>query len=138
MPDVCHELNEVMGIRTRTGKKFAYNSICRIVNNEVYTGALIYNKYWKKRKERPKNEWKRIKNAHPAIIDEETWTKVNEIVNTYSFSAPRARNKIYPTTKLIFVGTVEKYRGLKWHTQARCTLRFVNIVKTGRICMNRF
>ncbi|MHC2832619.1 recombinase family protein [Bacillus sp. F9_6S_D1_P_5] len=131
IPEVCDELNEVMGVRTRTGKKFAYNSICRIVNNEVYTGDLIYNKYWKKRKERPKNEWKRIENAHPAIIDKETWTKVNEIVNTYSFSAPRSKNKIYPTTKLIFCGNCGKVQG----TQMAHTGKLY--IKICRYCKNR-
>lgn len=131
IPEVCHELNEVMGVRTRTGKKFAYNSICRIVNNEVYTGALIYNKYWKKRKERPKNEWKRIENAHPAIIDKETWTRVNKIVNTYSFSAPRSKNKIYPTTKLIFCGNCGKVQG----TQMAHTGKLY--IKICRYCKNR-
>ncbi|MEB9551090.1 recombinase family protein [Bacillus cereus] len=131
IPEVCHELNEVMGVRTRTGKKFAYNSICRIVNNEVYTGALIYNKYWKKRKERPKNEWKRIENAHPAIIDKETWGKVNKLVNTYSFSAPRSKNKIYPTTKLIFCGNCGKVQG----TQMAHTGKLY--IKICRYCKNR-
>ncbi|EJV49968.1 recombinase family protein [Bacillus toyonensis] len=131
IPEICHELNEVMGVRTRTGKKFAYNSICRIVNNEVYTGTLVYNKYWKKRKERPKDEWKRIKNTHPAIIDEKTWAKVNEIVNTYSFSAPRSRNKIYPTTKLIFCGNCGKVQG----TQMAHTGKMY--IKICRYCKNR-
>ncbi|MED3395502.1 recombinase family protein [Bacillus wiedmannii] len=91
----------------------------------------MYNKYWKKRKERPKNEWKRIENAHPAIIDKETWGKVNKLVNTYSFSAPRSKNKIYPTTKLIFCGNCGKVQG----TQMAYTGKLY--IKICRYCRNR-
>ncbi|PFD84329.1 recombinase [Bacillus anthracis] len=108
--DVYHELN-MMKVKTRTNSKFAFNSVVRIVNNEAYKGTIVSNKYLDKNAMRPKDEWHYVSNVHPAIVDEATWKKANKIVNTYSFSAPRSRNKIYPTTKLIFCGNCGKIQG---------------------------
>ncbi|PGM93271.1 recombinase family protein [Bacillus cereus] len=108
--DVYHELN-MMKVKTRTNSTFAFNSIVRIVNNEAYKGTIVSNKYLEKNAMRPKHEWHYVSDVHPAIVDEATWDKANKIVNTYSFSAPRSRNKIYPTTKLIFCGNCGKVQG---------------------------
>ncbi|MED3199003.1 recombinase family protein [Bacillus toyonensis] len=108
--DVYHELN-MMKVKTRTNSTFAFNAVVRIVNNEAYKGTIVSNKYLDKNAMRPKNEWHYVENVHPAIVDEATWEKANKIVNTYSFSAPRSRNKIYPTTKLIFCGNCGKVQG---------------------------
>ncbi|MDA1660366.1 recombinase family protein [Bacillus cereus group sp. TH153LC] len=108
--DVYHELNK-MGVKTRTNSTFAFNSVVRIINNEAYKGTIVSNKYLDKNAMRPKDEWHYVENVHPAIVDEATWEKANKIVNTYSFSAPRSRNKIYPTTKLIFCGNCGRVQG---------------------------
>ncbi|MFJ6030592.1 recombinase family protein [Bacillus toyonensis] len=108
--DVYHELN-MMKVKTRTNSTFAFNSVVRIVNNEAYKGTIVSNKYLDKNTMRPKDEWHYVSDVHPAIVDEATWEKANKIVNTYSFSAPRSRNKIYPTTKLIFCGNCGKVQG---------------------------
>ncbi|MCC2444239.1 recombinase family protein [Bacillus cereus] len=108
--DVYHELN-MMKVKTRTNSTFAFNSVVRIINNEAYKGTIVSNKYLDKNTMRPKDEWHYVSDVHPAIVDEATWEKANKIVNTYSFSAPRSRNKIYPTTKLIFCGNCGKVQG---------------------------
>src|SRR5699024_9135125 len=70
-----------------------------------YKGKLINNRtIGQNEGERPKHDWIVVENAHPSIIDEETWKEANKIVNTYKFSKPRAKNRIYPTSKLIFCG----------------------------------
>ncbi|WHX99297.1 recombinase family protein [Neobacillus sp. DY30] len=113
--DVYHELNG-MGIKTRSGRKFHFNAIERIVNNYAYKGTIVNNRIIGHHDgERPKNEWIIVENVHPAIIDEEIWEKANTIVNTYRFSAPRSKNKIYPTTKLIFCGNCGKVQGAQYH-----------------------
>ncbi len=112
--DVYHELNK-MGLKTRTNSEFTFNGILRIVNNEAYRGALVSNKYDGKNKTKPKSEWHYVENAHPAIIDNETWYKANKIANNYSFSAPRSKNKIYPTTKLIYCAVCSKVQGSQYY-----------------------
>ncbi|MGG3911266.1 recombinase family protein [Peribacillus simplex] len=129
--DVYHQLNK-MGVKTRTNGKFFFNSIVRIVNNEAYKGTIISNRTIGRHEAiRPKEEWIVVENAHPAIIDEAIWEKANKIVNTYSFSAPKSKNKIYPTTKLIFCGNCGKLQGC-------------NVAPTGKtyikicvVCKNR-
>lgn len=108
--DVYHALNK-MGVKTRTNSKFAFNSIMRIVTNEAYKGTIVSNRYIAKDKQKPKSEWIYIDNAHEPIVDKQTWDRANKIVNTYSFSALRSKNKIYPTSKLIVCGNCGKVQG---------------------------
>lgn len=108
--DVYHDLNK-MGVKTKNNSKFAFNSIMRIVTNEAYKGTIVSNRYVAKDKQKPKSEWIYTHNAHEPIVDEQTWSKANKIVNTYSFSAPRSKNKIYPTSKLIVCGNCGKFQG---------------------------
>ncbi|WHY28121.1 recombinase family protein [Bacillus wiedmannii] len=113
--EVRQELNKY-GVKTKEGKKFSFNSIFRIINNEAYKGTLVYNRYKvtderrrdgkrKKTIELPKDEWERIEDAHPAIIDKATWEKANEIVNTYSFAKKRKSSTTYPTSRFTYCGT---------------------------------
>lgn len=108
--DVYRDLNK-MGVKTKNNSKFAFNSIMRIVTNEAYKGIIVSNRYIAKDKQKPKSEWIYTHNAHEPIVDEQKWNKANKIVNTYSFSAPRSKNKIYPTTKLIVCGNCGKVQG---------------------------
>lgn len=112
--EAYQELN-MMGVKTRTGGKFHFNSILRIVNNEAYKGTIINNRIIGKHGEvkRPKDQWIIVENAHDPIIDEETWKKANKIVNTYSFSRKRSDVKTYPTSKLIYCGNCGKVQGVQ-------------------------
>lgn len=104
-----------MGIKTRQGYDFKYNSIVRIVNNEAYKGTIASNKTIGQYKPRPKEEWIMVHNVHPAIVDEATWDSANRIVNEYSFKAPRSKNRIYPTSNLIYCANCGKIQGCNNH-----------------------
>ncbi|MCM2531671.1 recombinase family protein [Neobacillus pocheonensis] len=97
IPDLIRNLNRLQ-IKTRTGSKWHYNAIQRVINNEVYKGWLHG-----------------IEGTHEPIVDGEIWDKANKIVNEYSFKAPRSKNKIYPTTSLIFCGNCGKIQGTNYH-----------------------
>ncbi|MEH6946219.1 recombinase family protein [Bacillus sp. JJ634] len=97
IPSLIKEL-ERMHIRTRTGSQFHYNAILRIVNNEVYKGCLHG-----------------LKDTHEAIVIADVWNKANTIVNEYSFKAPRSKNRVYPTTGLIYCGNCGKVQGCNYH-----------------------
>ena len=64
---------------------WAYNTIKRIISNEVYIGTLIQGRErkvsYKSKKVviAPKDEWVVIKNSHEPIIDEETFNKVQKL-----------------------------------------------------------
>ncbi|MED3911283.1 recombinase family protein [Peribacillus simplex] len=115
IPTLINHLNSI-GVKTREGKSFHYNSIQRIINNEAYKGTIISNRNVGKHSNeiRPKDEWIIVQNAHPSIIDETTWNAANKIVNEYSFKAPRSKNRIYPTSNLIYCSNCGRLQGCNY------------------------
>lgn len=67
-----------------TTKNWSYQTIHTILNNEMYLGHVIQNKYNnlsykdKKHVKQPKEKWIRALNQHEAIIDEDTFLRVQE------------------------------------------------------------
>ncbi|MGD6815485.1 recombinase family protein [Metabacillus sp. 113a] len=107
---------ELMGIKTKMGSPFRYNSIKRLVNNECYKGMMVSNRgIGKNIGVRPKEDWIVVHNNHEAIVSESVWEKANKIVNEYSFKAPRSKNRIYPTSNLLFCGQCGKVQGCNYH-----------------------
>ncbi|SCC62124.1 Uncharacterized protein BCZB5J_05098 [Bacillus cereus] len=114
IPSLIGQLNN-MGIKTRQGYDFKYNSIQRIINNDAYKGTIASNKTIGQYKPRPKEEWIIVHNAHPPVVDEATWETANKIVNEYSFKAPRSKNRIYPTSNLIYCANCGRVQGCNNH-----------------------
>ena len=73
-----------MGFRTKFGNFFAKNSLNSILANEKYVGIYVYNKRQDEKDcrgkrnpyIRPKEEWIQIQGGIPAIIDMETFERV--------------------------------------------------------------
>lgn len=58
---IAQILNE-QGIKRRNGKKWTKDNILSILQNPIYKGERIFNRYDSKtRKEKPQDEWIRIK-----------------------------------------------------------------------------
>ena len=109
---------KTMGIKTKEGKDFHYNAIIRIISNECYKGTLISNRgIGKHEGVKPKEEWIVIDNNHEAIVTEEVWDKANKVmdISINSFKAPRSKNRIYPTSSLIYCGQCGKLQGCSNH-----------------------
>jgi site-specific DNA recombinase len=107
IPELIDALDR-MNIRTIKGKKFAYNSIQRIITNEAYYGLFVGNKYEGKWKLRDIDEQIRVPNSHPALVDYDTWIKANQIVTAYKFKTPRKKNNAYPTSNILLCGNCGK------------------------------
>ena len=66
------------------------DTVAQILRNEVYIGNLVQGKTtyvsYKNHKEKavPKKEWCRVENTHEAIIDMDTWNKVQSILGTHT------------------------------------------------------
>lgn len=120
IPNILKQL-ENMGIKTREGNSFHYNSILRIINNEAYKGTIVSNRTTGKHANtiRPKDEWIIVHNAHESIIDENTWNEANKIVNEYSFKAPRSKNRIYPTSNLIYCANCGRVQGCNYKANVK-------------------
>ncbi|MBP3761673.1 MAG: recombinase family protein [Ruminococcus sp.] len=73
------------------------STIARILSNEMYTGTLVQGKSHhisyknKKRKKVDKSEWVRIPNTHEAIIDNETWSRTQDRLNSHSRVGKRSQ-----------------------------------------------
>ena len=89
----------VISDRPREKIKWSTNAIKTILTNELYLGHLIQGKRttvsYKNHKimNKPKSKWIRIENTHEAIIDEETFKKVQ--------IAMKERTKAMKTTGII-------------------------------------
>jgi site-specific DNA recombinase len=129
IPVIVEQLT-LMGATTRDGKPFRYNSILRLINNECYKGTLISNKTIGKHEgTRPKDEWIVVNNCHEAIVEEDVWEKANQLVNEYSFKAPRSKNRTYPTTRLIHCGQCGKLQGTNY--QERLDKIYIKVCGCG-------
>ncbi len=84
---VIRILNE-RGYRTRKGRKFAINTIKRLLTDPVakglrrtnYTDSQGPGKFWKLK---PEEDW--VFQKVPAIVSEELWDKVNAIIEAQTF-----------------------------------------------------
>lgn len=74
------------GIKLDATKYWTYATIHRILTNEMYIGNMVQNKYFRsmhgKAKKLPKSEWIIVKDTHPAIIDRQTWDRVQTIMKS--------------------------------------------------------
>ncbi|MDC2863176.1 recombinase family protein [Bacillus sp. BP-3] len=81
---ITNELNR-LGIKPKNKSVWQMTSVQRIVRSPIYKGTFILNQYTsvkvggkKKQIRNPKEKWFVFPNHHPAIVDEETWSQVNE------------------------------------------------------------
>ena len=78
------------GYRNYNGNRIAHNTMAGIISNPKYKGYYVGNKvrivdmFTKKQKFLPPEEWVMFKDETgdivPAIVDEETWDKANEVL----------------------------------------------------------
>ncbi|WP_010174825.1 recombinase family protein [Bacillus coahuilensis] len=92
------------GILTATGKEYWKPMVIRrLLLNPVYIGTVEFNKTMtviengkKKKEKRPEKDWIIVPNAHPPLIDEETFYKAAEIMQE-NRSSPKVRLEFEPT-----------------------------------------
>jgi site-specific DNA recombinase len=72
-----------MDYRTKRGRPFAKNGLHSILHNEKYTGVYIFNKKLEKDvsgkrrpQVKPESEWVVIEDGVPAIVDKDTFNRV--------------------------------------------------------------
>lgn len=81
---------------------WTYSTINRILQNEMYIGNMVQNKKSQKMrgksKSQDKEDWIVVKGTHEAIIDEQTWNKVQDLLKR------RTRNLDLNSNMSIFAG----------------------------------
>lgn len=66
------------GLKTRAGFPWSKTVLHYMLTNETYTGTIVFNRFKQNEEVRKRNEPEkliRVENAHPAIIDKETFDK---------------------------------------------------------------
>lgn len=104
---VTHELNE-KGIKTPENKTWAANSIRRILTNPTYAGRIWYGKRktelatGKLRNVKPEL-WKVVKGEHEAILSEELFSNVQELLKQ-KYMKPSKAKGVYLLAGLLRCG----------------------------------
>ena len=104
--EVVRHLNK-NGYRDRENKFWNLSRVNKILRNEVYKGIYVYNKRTATKKNghwiKPKEEWVIVERKDWAIIDEELFNEVQEILNLNKTST----SKRLGTGKSLFGGFIE-------------------------------
>ena len=63
---------------------WTYSTINKILQHEMYTGTMVQGTTWREIHGKPelldKSEWIKVQGTHEAIVDEETWEKVQRLL----------------------------------------------------------
>ena len=95
------------GYTTRKARKWETNAIQYILRNETYTGVMIFNRTEKtsaKPVVRPEDETIRVENAHPAILDKETFQLTQTCIDQRhpKITPPRTLHSSYLLSGFLF------------------------------------
>jgi site-specific DNA recombinase len=84
------------GFRTRSNKLWSNTTICNIICNEVYTGTMIWRS--------PNGEIIRYPNAHPALISQSDFDKIQQMIKIRQSqnNHPRTVNSQYLLSSMLF------------------------------------
>lgn len=81
IPDIVKHLNQKR-ILSANGKRWDRSKIVKILTNETYVGTHIYNKTWRRLKQKPhknpRSEWIIVPNSFDAVVDCQIFEKAQE------------------------------------------------------------
>lgn len=92
-----------------TQAKWSYNSVTRILKNEIYTGILAQGKQTtpnykiKTRVMKPEEEWVKVENTHEAVISAKDFALVQKILKQDTRISPK-RDALYPLAGMVYCG----------------------------------
>lgn len=87
-----------LGIMTKKNKHFTEHAIRYYLTNHKYAGLMTYGKYSNcsdREKKKLEKDYIISKGKHEAIIDEQTFNKVQEIMNSKKFSKKRGHPAVH-------------------------------------------
>lgn len=100
---ITNQLNK-LGCKTKKGNNFSVGSIKDILMNPIYIGKIRYNlrQDWSEKRRRNINPNPIIVDGiHEAIIDEQTWDKVQALMETKKGKPSRIYDGEYPLTGIL-------------------------------------
>nr|WP_306796783.1 recombinase family protein [Clostridium sp. YIM B02551] len=100
---ITNQLNKI-GYKTKKGKDFSVGSIKDILTNPIYIGKVRYNvrQNWSEKRRRNINANPIITDGiHEAIIDEDSWNKVQAILENKMGKPSRVHDGEFPLTGIL-------------------------------------
>ncbi len=150
--------NLTVGSKSPNYGLWCNTTIKRIIENEVYTGCLVQNKYnklnYKSKKlvKTPESKWIKVENTHEAIVTKEEWERAQIILKRNSGTRHTGRNdyllsgllKCYECKSAIGVAKKEDkgysygrcQRYTKYHKYNVCTPHSFNYQKLEKRIIN--
>jgi site-specific DNA recombinase len=145
---IISELND-MGRRSKRGNVFGKNSLYDLLRNLKYTGVYTFNLRLEKDVSgtrnpqiKPKDEWVYIENGMPALVDKETFDKVQSRLAHNKKNSGRYKTKrVYMLSGLLKCGVCSSSMWGKSHTDGRHGLLYLSYECCGKVykqnCRNR-
>lgn len=132
--EIINELNG-RGYTTKRGKLFGKNSLYEILRNEKYCGTYVFNKTPKKiagkrnnRVKKSEDDVIRIEDAIPAIVTQEEWLKVQEIMDGRKHTSKSKSDTVYMLTGILKCGecggAVTGYSSSKYRNGEKITTNY--------------
>lgn len=102
------DLAHAIGLTSSTGGELTRGHVHKMLRNPVYEGDVIHgreaNGKFTGRRHRPKDDWTVALDAHPAIVDRETFAQVQAIFDQHRRVLGDARKTQWFLTSLIYCG----------------------------------
>ncbi len=111
LSDIVAEMRAA-GMRGKRGKEIMQSGLYEMLRNEKYTGVYSYCVNVADKKSEP--EVIRTENAHPAIIDRETWERVQKLMDEKKNNGRRPKTA-YLLTGLIYCECGAAMHGITSH-----------------------
>lgn len=134
-------------VKTRRGKEWRADGVKRLITNEKYIGRVIIGKLknaevtseTKTKQKAEEAEWRVIENGIPAIINEETFNKAQEILNNRVKQMPDGSKKGSREIKSIFYQKIKCSKCGSFFTRVKGS-KMKNgekIIEHNYFCLNR-
>ncbi len=89
--DIAARLNQD-GSQTRRGKEWTKNTVLYMLQNEIYTGTMVWNNKRSRPKARAESEIIRVPNSHPAIVERQVFEAIQGQIRA------RRPSRVHPRT----------------------------------------
>jgi site-specific DNA recombinase len=104
---VAKMLNE-NGVRTKRGREWTLKAVRVFLwKNEMLRGNTVWNQHARKNGrliQRPPDEWLLVEGTHEPILDQETYRKLQDVLDRSQRAAPRSKGSRYLLSGLVFCG----------------------------------
>ncbi|MNW47759.1 putative DNA-invertase from lambdoid prophage Rac [compost metagenome] len=104
---VIKQWNIVENVRTKEGNEWHEKTFRELLQRETLIGEFVYNKTYKKGNKvlkRPEEEWVHIKDHHPAILDVDTFDKLQNLFKSRKSVGKHMSDDRYLLSGLVVCG----------------------------------